>query len=369
MRRDLTEIAATWCWRYTAAAVALFAVVWSPQVFYLSGRHRFHYSVEPRCALEIPSELSDPLGFLIGPGVHDIPTLTQKPLLANLSAAECHGLKVLRAAWSSSRNECRVQVQVQSGAQAAAREFEVPLVRSAEYGVASAEGCGVLQHPRTRSRWLFEDVCVRNDHAVVVDNWRECIGEFDEFRRGRHAYAGLGVTGEASFSAWVHVVCGNVYFMVGVIQFRAPGLGGRRWHKTLGRVYAALNVLTYFATVTVTLYTAPSLARVILNVVLVNNYWVFSLVAAVRAIRRGDVISHRAWMLRNFSVAFAIVTGRYWGTILLLVFWPFYGGGTDAGDSHIILSVAAHALLVELFLKSEAARRHGRPSDGETKLH
>jgi uncharacterized membrane protein len=40
--------------------------------------------------------------------------------------------------------------------------------------------------------------------------------------------------------------------------------------------------------------------------------WLYTGFRAYRAIRAGDVVSHRRWMVRNFSLAFAAVTLRLW---------------------------------------------------------
>ena len=40
--------------------------------------------------------------------------------------------------------------------------------------------------------------------------------------------------------------------------------------------------------------------------------WLYTGLRAYRAIRAGDVIAHRRWMIRNFSLTFAAVTLRLW---------------------------------------------------------
>ena len=45
-----------------------------------------------------------------------------------------------------------------------------------------------------------------------------------------------------------------------------------------------------------------------------NLYWMYTLYRGIAAARRKQFASHRRWMLRNFSVAVAIIFGRYVGT-------------------------------------------------------
>ena len=46
-----------------------------------------------------------------------------------------------------------------------------------------------------------------------------------------------------------------------------------------------------------------------------NLYWMYTLYRGIAAARRKHFASHRRWMLRNFSVAVAIIFGRYVGTV------------------------------------------------------
>ena len=53
---------------------------------------------------------------------------------------------------------------------------------------------------------------------------------------------------------------------------------------------------------------------------------------AYRAIRRRDVASHRAWMMRNFALTYAAVTLRLWlGVLIAVQLLP--GGDIDSATS------------------------------------
>lgn len=51
--------------------------------------------------------------------------------------------------------------------------------------------------------------------------------------------------------------------------------------------------------------------------------WLYTGFCAYRAIRARDIVSHRRWMVRNFSLAFAAVTLRLWLPTAMVSGIPF----------------------------------------------
>jgi uncharacterized membrane protein len=107
-----------------------------------------------------------------------------------------------------------------------------------------------------------------------------------------------------------HVVGGGFALIAGGFQFstrlrrRAPAL-----HRWLGRFY--LTVVLFGAiggAALATIATGGLVARV--GFFLLAILWLWSGTAAYLAIRRGDIDTHRRWMVRNFALTFAAVTLR-----------------------------------------------------------
>jgi uncharacterized membrane protein len=107
-----------------------------------------------------------------------------------------------------------------------------------------------------------------------------------------------------------HVIGGGFALIAGGFQFstrlrtRAPA-----WHRWLGRFY--LLVVLFGAiggAALATIATGGLVARV--GFFLLAILWLSSGTAAYLAIRRGDVVTHRRWMVRNFALTFAAVTLR-----------------------------------------------------------
>jgi uncharacterized membrane protein len=93
--------------------------------------------------------------------------------------------------------------------------------------------------------------------------------------------------------------------------------------------------------------------------------WVVSGWRGYRAIRRGDVPSHRAWMMRTFALTYAAVTLRVWIPLLILVQVPLAGPGGFDGDAAFANAYAAVpflAWLPNLVVAEWLIRRRGLPS-------
>ena len=80
-------------------------------------------------------------------------------------------------------------------------------------------------------------------------------------------------------------------------------------HRNLGRAYLVLVLIGGLGS----LILAPNavgglVARI--GFFILGVLWFFSGVQAYLAIRRKDITTHRAWMMRNFALTFAAVTLR-----------------------------------------------------------
>lgn len=122
---------------------------------------------------------------------------------------------------------------------------------------------------------------------------------------------------------YTHVFASSVALLIGPFQFsRRLRDGHRSLHRWMGRVYLAVGV---FVGGSAGLYLAQfafggPVARVGFSAMAV--VWLYTGARAYMAIRRGDVSSHREWMKRNFSVAFAAVTLRLYMPLSFLVGVP-----------------------------------------------
>ena len=116
----------------------------------------------------------------------------------------------------------------------------------------------------------------------------------------------------AAHLLWVslHAVPAGLALPIGPLQFlpsvraRRPGL-----HRVSGRVYM-LSVLVGAITSAVAAVMSTSGLAAQVGFLLLAAAWLWSGLQGYLTIRRGDVASHRVWMIRNYAFTFASVLLR-----------------------------------------------------------
>jgi uncharacterized membrane protein len=110
----------------------------------------------------------------------------------------------------------------------------------------------------------------------------------------------------------VHIVSAVAYAVLGAFQFstglrrRTPG-----WHRAAGRVLVVLGLAVAFSALWMTLFyprqpgTGP---LAYLFRLAFGSGMAGSIVLGLTAIRRGDVVRHRAWMTRAYALALGAAT-------------------------------------------------------------
>jgi len=136
----------------------------------------------------------------------------------------------------------------------------------------------------------------------------QLVGEAFEFDRWFVAHPAL---------TFMHVVPGGVFLALAPLQF-SSGVRGRytRFHRWSGRVLllVALPVgVSGLVLGALFPYGGPVAAAAVF---LAGAAFLFALVRAFGAIRRGDVARHREWMIRMFAIGLAIATVRVVGLIV-----------------------------------------------------
>ncbi len=126
---------------------------------------------------------------------------------------------------------------------------------------------------------------------------------------------------------YVHVVGGGLALVLGPLQFWR-GLRTRHplVHRSIGRTYLIAVAAAAVAGVVLAPSTQAGLVGLFgfgaLGVIWLVTGW-----RAYRAIRAGNVASHRAWMMRNFAMTYSAVTLRIWLPLLIVAQVPFSGAG------------------------------------------
>ena len=103
----------------------------------------------------------------------------------------------------------------------------------------------------------------------------------------------------------VHVLAAGIYALVGAFQFSARLRRRHRdWHRRAGRVLVVAGLLVAVSGLWMTLFSAGAPGGVLLWTVrlVVGSAMASSLVLGITAIRRRDVATHRAWMVRAYAL-------------------------------------------------------------------
>jgi uncharacterized membrane protein len=157
----------------------------------------------------------------------------------------------------------------------------------------------------------------------------------------------------------VHILGAMTFALAGSLQF-VPRFRRRHpaWHRRAGRVVAVAGLLVAISALWITLFYAaqPGTGDLLYALRLVfGSALAACLVLGVAAVRRGDIPTHRAWMVRAYAIGLAAGTQVFTQGIGGAVF----GTGVLAGD----LAKGA-GWMINLAIAEWAIRRraHRRPA-------
>jgi uncharacterized membrane protein len=149
---------------------------------------------------------------------------------------------------------------------------------------------------------------------------------------------------------YLHIVPGVLYMVGATLQL---AYWFRRchytFHRRLGRVLLAAGLITGLLAVALGLaFPFGGLAELSATV-LFGAWFLGCLLLAFRAVRAGDIVQHRRWMIRAFAIGVAVGTIRIWIAVFqisgLLSFSAAFGPA-------FWISFMLHALIAELWLRA-----------------
>lgn len=107
-----------------------------------------------------------------------------------------------------------------------------------------------------------------------------------------------------------HIVFGVSALLIGPVQFYITSAWrDRSLHKLLGRLYLLCVICSSAAAV---LLVPVAFGKPVSSVgfLVLAILWSGSTIAAVRSARRGDLATHKKWMIRSYAMTFAAITLR-----------------------------------------------------------
>jgi uncharacterized membrane protein len=160
----------------------------------------------------------------------------------------------------------------------------------------------------------------------------------------------------------VHIVGAAMYALVGILQlvprFRRRHLA---WHRRAGRVLAVAGLLVATSALWMTLFyeAQPGTGDLLYVLRLVfGSAMAACLVLGFIAVRRRDIVAHRAWMIRAYAIGLAAGTQAFTGGIGGAIF----GSGVLAADLAKGAGWVINLAVAEWALRSPARRRPALPT-------
>lgn len=126
--------------------------------------------------------------------------------------------------------------------------------------------------------------------------------------------------------AWVllviHVPCAATAMLLGGLQLVPRIRANRRRHRLIGRTFLGFGTVAFVCTAIPLAITTPDGNLTRFGVLIPALLWPVLAVIGWRAIRTGDVVRHREWMVRLYAVTFFALTARMVTPLLLLAQAP-----------------------------------------------
>ena len=157
----------------------------------------------------------------------------------------------------------------------------------------------------------------------------------------------------------VHIISATTFLAVGAFQF-SPGVRRRwpRWHRWAGRVLVPSGITAAAAGLWMTFfYPHPATDDSLLPFVrlVFGSAMIACLVLGFLAVRRRDVATHRAWMMRGYAIGMGAGT-----QVLTAIPWIVLSGGHAATGFPRTLLLAAGWIINLAVVESVLSRRRPR---------
>jgi uncharacterized membrane protein YozB (DUF420 family) len=120
----------------------------------------------------------------------------------------------------------------------------------------------------------------------------------------------------------VHVLTASVCLLLGALQLVPRVRADPARHRAIGRLFLTLGTLAFALTGIPLAITTPDGDLTRYGVLVPAVLWPVLAVLGFRAIRRGDVVGHREWMVRLYALTFFALTTRMLVPLMLLAQIP-----------------------------------------------
>jgi uncharacterized membrane protein len=154
----------------------------------------------------------------------------------------------------------------------------------------------------------------------------------------------------------VHIVGASVFLLLGALQF-APSLRRHRWHRLAGRIAAPAGLLGALAGMWMAVFSdlpASNGTALLVMRLLFGTGMAGGIVLAFLAIRRGDVVTHSAWMTRAYAIGLGAGT-----QVFTFLPWTLVFGAPDVAVYAVLMGAG---WVINLAVAEVVIRRRARRS-------
>jgi len=149
------------------------------------------------------------------------------------------------------------------------------------------------------------------------------------------------------YSFYVHIFAGMFCVLAALTQFSSYILKKRRAvHVWMGKVYVFVVIILGAPTGLYMSFFAKGSYAERLLFMFMAFYWLYTTIKGLHAIRQRNVLSHKNWMIRSYSMAMTAVTFRVYHIL-------FYYYGVDHLHNYEVslwISVLGNMLVAEYFI-------------------
>lgn len=122
-----------------------------------------------------------------------------------------------------------------------------------------------------------------------------------------------------------HIVFGGLALLIGWLQFSQKlRIKNINLHRTIGKTYVISVLISGICGLFIALYATGGIIS-ITGFFTMGIIWLSSTILGFKAIKNGDVESHKKFTIFSYAACFAAVTLRIWLPILIIIMGEFTG--------------------------------------------
>lgn len=116
---------------------------------------------------------------------------------------------------------------------------------------------------------------------------------------------------------YIHVFSSILTLLAGFTQFSSYILREHKaFHRLMGRIYVVAVLFINFPSGMILAFNANGQLPSKIAFIILDSLWFWFTLQAFLAIRKGNVLSHKQFMIRSYALTFSAITLRTWKLIL-----------------------------------------------------